>query len=102
VSFKTNQEIFSVDLLAESDETKQLYVDISFAVLPCLAVWVQDDAGLIEFYQDYFTFPLYRDENIFFHRAFGGGKITDNMSWWSLFKPWRARPVALGRVLVQP
>jgi hypothetical protein len=57
----------------------------------CLALLygIQDDAGLIEFYQDYFTFPLYRDESLFFYRAFGDAKITDNMSWWSLFKPWK-------------
>jgi AhpC/TSA antioxidant enzyme len=44
---------------------------------------------LTEFYTEYFTFPLYRDENLDFYRAFGDGKITDNMSWTSLFKPWR-------------
>jgi AhpC/TSA antioxidant enzyme len=49
----------------------------------------QDDAGLTEFYQNYFTFPLYRDENLHFYHALGDGKITDNMSWWSLFKPWK-------------
>jgi hypothetical protein len=49
----------------------------------------QDDAGLTDFYQDYFTFPLYRDGNLHFYRALGGGKITDNMSWWSIFKPWK-------------
>jgi hypothetical protein len=44
---------------------------------------------LIEFHKDYFPFPLYRDEKLDFYRAFGDGKITDNMSWTSIFKPWK-------------
>lgn len=49
----------------------------------------QDDAGLTDFYQDYFPFPLYRDEKLDFYRAFGDGSFTDNLSWSSLFKPWK-------------
>jgi hypothetical protein len=44
---------------------------------------------LEDFYRDYFPFPLYRDENFHFYRALGDGKITDHMSWWTLFKPWK-------------
>mmetsp|Transcript_1987 Transcript_1987/g.5220 ORF Transcript_1987/g.5220 Transcript_1987/m.5220 type:complete len:134 (+) Transcript_1987:567-968(+) len=48
-----------------------------------------DDEGLRAFQKDHFTFPLYRDENLDFYRAFGNGKITDSMSWWSLLNPYK-------------
>ncbi|KAL3916706.1 MAG: hypothetical protein SGARI_007899, partial [Bacillariaceae sp.] len=56
---------------------------LSFLLFP------KDDPGLTDFHNDYFPFPLYRDENLDFYRAFGDGKITDGMSWSSLLKPWR-------------
>ncbi|KAL3924949.1 MAG: hypothetical protein SGARI_005932 [Bacillariaceae sp.] len=49
----------------------------------------QDDEGLAEFYNDYFPYPLYRDEKLDFYRAFEDGKITDSMSWSSILKPWK-------------
>jgi len=48
-----------------------------------------DDLGLTDFYNDYFTYPLYLDEKLDFYHAFGDGKITDHMSWSTMFKPWR-------------
>lgn len=48
-----------------------------------------DDEGLRVFHKDHFPYPLYRDENLDFYRAFGDGKITDHMSLWSLLNPYR-------------
>lgn len=49
-----------------------------------------DDAGLTEFYKDYYPFPLYRDENLDFYRSFGESKkITDEMSWTMLLNPFK-------------
>jgi hypothetical protein len=48
-----------------------------------------DDEGLRDFNEDYFSYPLYRDENLDFYRAFGDGKITDHLSWWSLINPYK-------------
>ncbi|KAG7373974.1 AhpC/TSA antioxidant enzyme [Nitzschia inconspicua] len=73
-------------LAAVKRDTDQLEGFDLFGVIKETGV---DDAGLTDFYKEYFTFPLYRDENLDFYRAFGDGKITDNMSWTSLFKPWR-------------
>lgn len=47
-----------------------------------------DDEGLREFYDQYFPFPLYRDEGLGFYEAFGNGSITEGMSW-NPFKLWR-------------
>jgi len=47
-----------------------------------------DDEGLRVFQNDHFSYPLYRDENLDFYRAFGDGKITDHLSWWSLINPY--------------
>ena len=41
----------------------------------------KDDEGLCEFYNSYFTYPLYRDENLEFYKAFGQGTIFKGMSW---------------------
>ena len=40
-----------------------------------------DDEGLSEFYNDYFTFPLYRDINLATYAAFGNKSILTGMSW---------------------
>lgn len=48
-----------------------------------------DDAGLRVFQKDHFSYPLYRDENLDFYRAFGDGKITDHLSWWSVLNPYK-------------
>lgn len=48
-----------------------------------------DDAGLRVFEKDHFSFPLYRDGNLDFYRAFGDGKITDQMSWRSILNPYK-------------
>lgn len=50
-----------------------------------------DDAGLEEFYSNYFPFPLYRDVNLEFYKAFGNASFLDGMSWnpfnwWKGFK----------------
>ena len=41
------------------------------------------------FQNDHYSFPLYRDENLDFYRAFGDGKITDSMSYWTLLNPYK-------------
>ena len=41
------------------------------------------------FQKDYFPFPLYRDGNLDFYRAFGDIKVTDNISFWSLLNPFK-------------
>lgn len=48
-----------------------------------------DDEGLRVFQKDHFSQPLYRDQNLDFYRAFGDGKITDHLSWWSILNPYR-------------
>lgn len=48
-----------------------------------------DDEGLRVFQKDHFPRPLYRDQNLDFYRAFGDGKITDHLSWWSILNPFR-------------
>jgi len=48
-----------------------------------------DDKGLRVFQKDHFSYPLYRDENLDFYRAFGDGKITDHLSWWSMLNPFK-------------
>jgi len=48
-----------------------------------------DDEGSRDFYEDYFPYPLYRDENLDFYRAFGDGKITDHLSWGTLLNPYK-------------
>jgi len=44
---------------------------------------------LRDFQKDYFSYPLYRDDNLDFYRAFGDGKITDHLSWWSILNPYK-------------
>jgi len=48
-----------------------------------------DDEGLRTFQKDHYPYPLYRDENLDFYRAFGDGKITDSMSYWTLLNPYK-------------
>jgi len=48
-----------------------------------------DDEGLRKFQKDHFSYPLYRDENLDFYRAFGDGKITDQLSWRSMLNPFK-------------
>jgi len=48
-----------------------------------------DDEGLRVFQKDHFAYPLYRDENLDFYRAFGDKKITDEFSVWSLLNPFK-------------
>jgi len=48
-----------------------------------------DDEGLRVFQKDHFPYPLYRDENLDFYRAFGDGKITDHLSWWTILNPYK-------------
>jgi AhpC/TSA antioxidant enzyme len=47
-----------------------------------------DNVGLFEFYQQYFTFPLYRDVQLALYKAFGNRNILGelkNTAWWN---PW--------------
>ena len=62
---------------------------ISFWLFPFYLFFLQDDEGLRAFQKDYFPFPLYRDKNLDFYRAFGDSKVTDNISFWSLLNPFK-------------
>lgn len=55
-----------------------------------------DDEGLREFHESYFSFPLYRDENLDFYRAFGDAKITDKFKFWYLLNPIKIVQFILG------
>ena len=46
-----------------------------------------DDEGLLEFYQDYFTFPLYRDVDRSIYAAFGSRKIA--LTTWNPLRLWK-------------
>lgn len=48
-----------------------------------------DDEGLRVFQKDHFAYPIYRDENLDFYRAFGDKKITEDISLWSLLNPFK-------------
>jgi hypothetical protein len=49
-----------------------------------------DDEGLRSFQKDHFaSYPMYRDENLNFYRAFGDKKITSSFSYWSLLNPFK-------------
>lgn len=48
-----------------------------------------DDEGLREFQKNHYPYPIYRDENLDFYRAFGDGKITDHLSWSTLVNPYK-------------
>ena len=51
----------------------------------------KDDAGLLDFYNDHYTYPIYRDINLNFYQSFGiKAKITDHISWSTLFNPFKA------------
>jgi len=46
-----------------------------------------DDEGLLDFYENYYSFPLYRDVNLTFYKALGDRKIK--IPWrnpWKLIK----------------
>ena len=46
-----------------------------------------DDAGLSEFYNKHYTFPLYRDEDRVTYQALGNRKMS--LSTWNPFKLWK-------------
>lgn len=45
-----------------------------------------DDEGLVEFQTDFFSHPLYRDENKAFYDALGNRKLK--LTTWNPFKLW--------------
>mmetsp|Transcript_7302 Transcript_7302/g.12730 ORF Transcript_7302/g.12730 Transcript_7302/m.12730 type:complete len:129 (-) Transcript_7302:967-1353(-) len=45
-----------------------------------------DDEGLMEFYNDYFTYPLYRDVDLKFYEGLGNRKLSLPWNPISLFK----------------
>lgn len=46
-----------------------------------------DDKGLAEFYHDYFTFDIYRDDELAVYRALGNRKLKLNT--WNPIRMWR-------------
>jgi len=46
-----------------------------------------DDAGLNEFYRDFYTFPLYKDETQAAYRALGSRKIK--ITTWNPIRMWK-------------
>lgn len=53
------------------------------------ACFLQDDEGLRVFQKDHFAYPIYRDENLDFYRAFGDKKVSEDISLWSLLNPFK-------------
>lgn len=47
-----------------------------------------DDEGLLAFYNDYYKFPLYKDDTLQFYNALGNRKI--GLETWNPFKLWRS------------
>ena len=47
-----------------------------------------DDEGLLEFYNDYFHYPLYMDDSQQFYEALGSRKIT-SLPTWNPIKLWK-------------
>jgi hypothetical protein len=43
---------------------------------------------LIDFYKDYFPFPLYKNEELDWYKAFGDGSIFDHVSY-NPFRLWQ-------------
>jgi len=73
----------------EIKENDQHYLD-GFELFGIVKETGVDDAGLTDFYKDYYPFPLYRDENLDFYNAFGkDAKVTDHMSWSMLLNPFK-------------
>lgn len=71
------------------DTTTNNYLD-GFELFGIVKETGVDDGGLTDFYKDHYPFPLYRDENLDFYRAFGDNKkITDAMSWKMLLNPFK-------------
>lgn len=46
-----------------------------------------DDEGLLEFYNDNYKFPLYKDDTLQFYNALGNRKL--GLETWNPFKLWR-------------
>lgn len=46
-----------------------------------------DDEGLLEFYQNFFTYPLYRDTELQIFKAFGSRKI--GLTTWNPIRLWK-------------
>lgn len=46
-----------------------------------------DDPGLYDFYKDYFTYPLYKDESLAFYTALGTRKLK--LSTWNPVRIFR-------------
>lgn len=46
-----------------------------------------DDPGLYDFYNEYFTYPLYKDESLSFYTALGTRKLK--ISTWNPIKMFR-------------
>ena len=59
-------------------------------------IYTQDDGGLMDFYHDYYKFPLYRDEALAIYEAMGKKSIMSNVSynpfkWYSGIKKMNKR-----------
>eukprot|EP00934_Nitzschia_sp_Nitz4_P003477 Nitzschia sp. Nitz4//scaffold89_size161592//133406//134226//NITZ4_002397-RA/size161592-snap-gene-0.182-mRNA-1//-1//CDS//3329559673//3467//frame0 len=56
-----------------------------------------DDKGLMDFYSQYYPFPLYRDDEFSFFKAMESGTFMKNMSW-NPFKTWQTIQDIKGRM----
>lgn len=51
-----------------------------------------DDAGLAKFYNEFYTFPLYRDESLSLYHALGDRQLSFLTSWnpFAIFGQWNS------------
>jgi AhpC/TSA antioxidant enzyme len=60
-----------------------------------------DDAGLLEFYDQYFNYPLYMDSSTQFYSALGSRKIT-TLSTWNPMRMYRGFKAMSARLKAKP
>lgn len=72
-----------IELAAEKDSV----LGSSFGLFGVVKETGVDDEGLTEFSHNHFTgYPIYKDEELEFYKAFGSSKIWSSITWT---KPWR-------------
>lgn len=53
-----------------------------------------DDVGLTEFYDNYFTYPIYKDESLLFYNALGMRQLSLKAmlkeTWWNPYRIYKS------------
>jgi len=53
-----------------------------------------DDVGLTEFYDNYFTYPIYKDESLIFYNALGLRQLSLKAmlkgTWWNPYRTYKS------------